>query len=357
MKKIVTTIIALFLVFIGTVGVCAAFPSGYSLEETPTGFATLSNDQSHSANTSVKMGTIAATPDRAAIVFNSGPQLNTINQLSYWSYTVAAGDFGQLTAWISIYLHTDSGKTYADWVADCSDNPSKVFYIQAEPYYTTSYPVLNTWQLQDAFGGIPLKWSSYECATGSGPDFPYDAPALADYISGDAMTWPVPSHGDQAFASREYGTLYIAAIKIRIGYGGPWADTLAYVDDVTINDYSEHFETLETPESVLDHFKCYAAHGRLSPGSVDLEDQFGVWEDSEVKKAKLVCIPCSKDGSEIKNPDNFILKLYEIKVPKVPKGSPKFETQVIVTDQFGEETVTVKKPKYLAVPALKEHIE
>ncbi|MFC1882808.1 hypothetical protein ACFL2S_15125 [Thermodesulfobacteriota bacterium] len=205
------------------------------------GFATLSNEQSQSANTSVKMGTVD-TDDRAQIAFNGGPMLNTINQLSYWSYAVQRGTYDQLTAWISIYLHTDPGKTYADWVTDCDANPSKVFYIQAEPYFATSYPALNTWQLQDAFGTAPLKWSSYECAGGGGYDFPSAAPALADYISGDAMDWSVPGNDNAAFASREYGNLYIAAIKIRIGYGGPWVNTLAYVDDVTINDYFEDFE-------------------------------------------------------------------------------------------------------------------
>jgi len=44
---------------------------------------------------------------------------------------------------------------------------------------------------------------------------------------------------------------------------------------------------------------------------------------------------------------------YEV---KEPKDLPKFEARdVLVTDQFGEEVLTVKKPKYLAVPALKEH--
>ena len=212
MKKMVITIVALLLVYIGTFGVCAAFPPGYSLEETPTGFATLSNDQSHSPNTSVKMGTVD-TDDRAAIVFNGGPQLNSITQLSYWSYTVQAGLFNQLTAWIAMYLHTDSGKTYTDWVTDCSTNPSKVFYIQAEPIYATGNPVLNTWEKQDAFGATPLRWSSYECTAGPGPDYPYSAPPLSAYMSGDAMSWPVTGHGDQAFASREYGTLYIAGKK------------------------------------------------------------------------------------------------------------------------------------------------
>ena len=92
MKKMLIFIIALFSAYIGTLGVCAAFPPGYYFEQSGTGFAALSNEQSYSPNTSVKMGTVT-TSDRSAIVFNGGPQLNTITQLSYWSYSVAAGDF------------------------------------------------------------------------------------------------------------------------------------------------------------------------------------------------------------------------------------------------------------------------
>jgi hypothetical protein len=42
-----------------------------------------------------------------------------------------------------------------------------------------------------------------------------------------------------------YGSLYIVAIKIRMGYGGPWVNTLAYVDDVNINDYFETFDQIQ----------------------------------------------------------------------------------------------------------------
>lgn len=238
MKKVLILITTLFLAYIGSFGVCAAYPPGYTLEHTVWGFAVLSNEQSHSANTSVKMGTATDTSnDRAAIVFSGGPLLSTITDLSYWSFAIQAGTYGQLTAWISIYLHNQSGKTYDDWVADYIASSPEVFYIQAEPYYTTGNPNLNTWDFQNAFGGSPLKWSSLE-----GADFPHDAPPLSAYIDGTAMSWAVPGHGNQVFASREYGSLYICAIKIRMGYGGPWVNTLAYVDDVTINDYLEDFE-------------------------------------------------------------------------------------------------------------------
>ena len=129
-------------------------------------------------------------------------------------------------------------------MTDYLNSSPDVFYLQAEPYYATGNPTLNDWDFQDAFGATPLKWVGLES-----PDFPHDAPPLSAYINGDATDWPVAGHGNQAFASREYGTLYIVAIKIRMGYGGPWVNTLAYVDDVTINDY---FEDFEPPSSLGD---------------------------------------------------------------------------------------------------------
>jgi len=38
-----------------------------------------------------------------------------------------------------------------------------------------------------------------------------------------------------------------------MGYGSPWVNTLAYVDDVTINDYSENFGV--DPIAVLEDLK------------------------------------------------------------------------------------------------------
>ena len=75
MKKVMTIIaVTLFLVCTVTGGVFAAYPTGYTLEQTATGFAALSVLQSHSPTTSVRMGTVTTT-DRAAIVFHGGVTL------------------------------------------------------------------------------------------------------------------------------------------------------------------------------------------------------------------------------------------------------------------------------------------
>ena len=64
------------------------------------------------------------------------------------------------------------------------------------------------------------------------------------------------------------------------------------------------------------------------------------------------------EEGDICPPPWFVFNHFKCYAVKEPKGLPKFEPlEVFVTDQFGEETLTVKKPKYLAVPALKEEIE
>ena len=175
--------------------------------------------------------------DRGRIIFEDGVStLSDIDKLSYWTYTVDAGTFDQLTAWMGIYLHEEPGKTLDDWY---NDYPSKTYYIGTEPVYAKGNPTLLTWEKQDAYDATsPLLWMGLES-----PDLPFWAPPLEDYIDGDAMSYPTPYWGDQSFASREYGSLYVCAIIINMGYGGTWANTLAYVDDVTIGDYYENFDT------------------------------------------------------------------------------------------------------------------
>jgi len=238
MSNFTTKTVIYALAIMGMATICAAYPIGFTLEQSDTGYAELSNGQFISSATSVHMGTVT-TSDKSAIVFEGGPQLSSINQLSYWTYVVNAGTFGQLAPWMAIYLDSDPGCTYDSWIADYIANSSDptLFYIQAEPYYATGNPVLNTWQKQTGFGGTALTWVGLES-----PDYPHEAPTLADYISGAATNYPTTSHGNQAFASREYGSLYICAIKIRMGYGTPWVNTEAYVDDVSINGVIQSFE-------------------------------------------------------------------------------------------------------------------
>lgn len=242
MKRIAIFVVAVLLAISGA-GVClAANPVSYTLEQSGTGYADLSVDQSYSPVYSVHMGTVT-TSDKAAIVFSGGMQLQDITSLSYWTYIINAGSAttpGELAPWLAIYLQDSAPDcTYDSWIAAYGANSSDptLFYIQAEPYYATGFPPLNVWQQQDAFGATPLTWVGMES-----PDLPHEAPPLSAYISGAATAWVTGSHGTQAFASREYGSLYVCAIKIRMGYGSTWANTEAYVDQVTINGAVQSFE-------------------------------------------------------------------------------------------------------------------
>ncbi len=220
-------------------------PTRYTLYTKDNGVATYSTDEYVSSPYSIELKTIGTT-DRAEIIFENGPQLKDIDELSYWSYTekTSFGDFygGILRPYLSIYLHEKSGKDLDDWYSDVGSGSSEVYYIQAEPVYTDILGLsYQTWEEWDAFDDTdPLLWVGMES-----PDLPYYAPTLDDYIDGTAKDFPTPYWGNKAFASREYGNLYVVAIKVRAGYGGSWSNFHAYVDDVTIGDYDEDFGPID----------------------------------------------------------------------------------------------------------------
>lgn len=256
---VITTIVG-FLVVITAVAPLASFmtmdgsaaywttdgPTRYTLYEVGDGSATYSSDEYVSAPYSIELETIF-TNDRAEIVWENGPQLKDIDELSYWAYTedtIFDPTFfgGILRPYLAIYLHEDPGNDLDDWYDDMGSGSDKVFYIQAEPFYTyLGGLTIQTWEKFDAFDTTtPLLWVGSES-----PDYPFWAPTLEDYVDGTATAFPTPYWGDQAFASQAYGDLYVVAIKIRAGYGGSWTNFHAYVDDVTIGDYEEDFGPVE----------------------------------------------------------------------------------------------------------------
>jgi hypothetical protein len=233
-----------------TMDVSAAYwtsdgPTRYTLYEVGDGSATYSSDEYVSEPYSIELETVFST-DKAEIVWENGPQLKDIDELSYWAYTekTTFGSFygGILRPFLAIYLHETSGKDLDDWYDDVGSGSDKIYYIQAEPVYTDILGLsLQTWEEWDAFDSTkPLRWVGIES-----PDLPYYAPTLEDYVDGTATSYPTPFWGNQAFASQAYGDLYVVAIKIRAGYGGSWTNFQAYVDDVTIGDYDEDFGPVE----------------------------------------------------------------------------------------------------------------
>ena len=245
-RRIMLNVFMPVALLFGAVSVCAAFPSGYTLEQSGTGFAALSSSQFRSAPQSMHMGTVTTT-DTSAIVFGGGTTLGSITQLSYWMYPVATGTASEDAPWVAIYLDDRPNRTLSDWFTDYGNNSSDVYYLQGEPYYAYGFPTLNTWQEVNAFGATPLTWESLE-----GPSHPHDAPTLADYLSGAAENFTTTNYSNQQFASRTYGGLYVVAIKIRMGSGGPWTNTGAYVNDVTISSYYEPFGSLVSVPALSD---------------------------------------------------------------------------------------------------------
>lgn len=95
--------------------------------------------------------------------------------------------------------------------------------------------------------------------------------------------------------------------------------------------------------TVLDHFKCYKAKGASPNVAVDLEDQFGVEPGVLVEQPKLFCNPVDKNGEGIHNPAAH-LTCYKI------EGDGE-KRDVVVGNQFGGQSLEVKKPELLCVPS------
>lgn len=102
---------------------------------------------------------------------------------------------------------------------------------------------------------------------------------------------------------------------------------------------------------VTDHFLCYnaaSAQGKPSNIPVHLVEQFGV-VDTRVLKPLSICVPVSKNGEGINDPDTHLV-CYEI------KDHPLANEDVVVTNQFTEEggqNLKVMRPNVLCVPSTK----
>ncbi len=102
------------------------------------------------------------------------------------------------------------------------------------------------------------------------------------------------------------------------------------------------------PGGSLDHYKCYKIKkdNVVFPPTANLADQFGV-ETVTIKKPFLWCNPVSKNGGGINNPTDHLL-CFKIKGNK-PTSFPHLST----TNQFGVSTLFAKKPFLLCVPGSK----
>ena len=93
----------------------------------------------------------------------------------------------------------------------------------------------------------------------------------------------------------------------------------------------------------IDHYKCYQAQGYAPLETVNLEDEFGKEPKVWVGKPAFFCNPVNKNGEGILNPAVH-LTCYQIE----SKGEKR---DVVVENQFGEQTLTVEEPGLLCVPS------
>lgn len=213
-------ILGLALVAMPIAKVQAQTPTNYALITRESGTASISTEQFHSANSSLKFTTGDAVDngDVGMARFNFAPgdfQLDELTNLSYWEYVDSREN--NLDIFLDIWLDFDH-----NGIADANDYPG---YMQAEPYYVSGAAPLDTWTFID---GMSLKWSTLV-----GPDDPYNAPTIAQLQANTVPTW---TNGV------DFGALDILRIDIRVGYGYPtWNNFIGYVDDITINSYVETF--------------------------------------------------------------------------------------------------------------------
>ncbi len=198
----------------------------YPFETSDTGSAGWSTAEAHTGDTSVELETGASTGGAGQVVIPIGNKtLSQITSLSYWTKVTAGPD--NYRPYLKIFLDEDG------------DTTTDEYWIEAEPMLTFGWgvlPVIPTgWEMFDAYDLVnPLKWMGSEsCDDPWGVSDP--VPTLSQYIDGTATTLGFPVWDPVPFASREYGTLTVTRIVLKVGPGGPWPDFTGYVDDLMIN--------------------------------------------------------------------------------------------------------------------------
>jgi len=109
-------------------------------------------------------------------------------------------------------------------------------------------------------------------------------------------------------------------------------------------------ENSKFPEK-LEHFLCYKVI-KSSPFSKDVKLKGQLTDANPTAVGPLFfCVPCSKEGKEIKNKEDHLIA-YELY--KTQKFAEKDIRTVNVKDQWWELPVTIKEQTYLLVPTKKD---
>ena len=102
----------------------------------------------------------------------------------------------------------------------------------------------------------------------------------------------------------------------------------------------------------VDHFKCYAAKLQKGtpaflPRTVTVADQFET-KSVEITKPLAVCLPVDKNDEGVPRPDDRLVCY----AAKDAKKQPAFAKRIVaIANQFGEQSLEVKKSNRLCLPA------
>jgi hypothetical protein len=93
------------------------------------------------------------------------------------------------------------------------------------------------------------------------------------------------------------------------------------------------------------HYECYhvAPVGDVRPLTVRVTDQFGA-ATVKVLKPFILCVPASKNGVPVKDKRTRLVCYAE-------EGANTVDRKVVVTNQFGKQTLAVGEPSSLCVPS------
>jgi hypothetical protein len=117
------------------------------------------------------------------------------------------------------------------------------------------------------------------------------------------------------------------------------------------------------PSPQLDHFQCYRAKGRDLDVTVSLADEFGVKPTTRLDDPRLFCNPVDKNEEGIADPTAH-LACYEIRNKNRSvddddddrRRRKQFLREVLVTNQFGEQTLKVDEGELLCTPSEKNGV-
>jgi hypothetical protein len=168
-------------------------------------------------------------------------------------------------------------------------------------------------------------------------------------LNGSCQGGPPPNCGDDNPCTDDScGSVGGAFVCNHDPLTGPCDDS----DPCTVGDMCDQGACVSGPLDVsacLDHYKCYKTRTAPFPSrTVSLVDQFGTSTPTVVRPTHL-CNPADKNGGGILDPTAHLM-CYQLREPTPPRRD------VLVRNQFGDQTLTVVKAESLCNPAQKNGV-